>query len=82
MNKTPDWHRRAVAQLQWKHLYAWLLAFGGALAIGYVFQLLGFASRPWTLLFVLPFILAASFVIPVAYRRGLEDGRAHPTDAE
>ena len=82
MNKIPEWHRQAVAQLQWWHLYAWLAGVAGALAFVYVLHLFGVGFTLSSMVLILPLTLASSFIIPAAYRRGLEDGRKHPSDSE
>jgi uncharacterized membrane protein YoaK (UPF0700 family) len=72
----PKWQRRAISKLTWLGFTA---AIAGMLLGTLAEMVLHTRSHislwmPWFIVFL--------FMVSAAYRRGVQDGRAHPTDAD
>jgi hypothetical protein len=80
MAKIPDWQIRAIRKVQWQAVLIWVVTFSVCLGLIYVLRETGDRRAEWGLAIGLPMIFVFVIIIPMAYRRGVRDGRDHQAD--
>jgi membrane protein YdbS with pleckstrin-like domain len=82
MAKVPDWQTQAIQKIQLQAFVLWVIALIACVVTVRLLSSPGDQRGDWGILIVLPMIFTIVLIIPMAYRRGVRDGRDHQADSQ
>jgi hypothetical protein len=82
MAEVPDWQTQAIQKIQLQAFLVWSIALVVCLVTVRLFRSPNDQRGDCGLLIALPMIFIFVLIIPMAYRRGVRDGKDHQADSQ